>query len=285
MHAAGWVALAAVVSLALMLPAFGAWRWRRATQALLARIAAPSQEAPSPPRAFDQAMLADLPAPVQRYLGLVLTPGQPIIAAAAVRHEGEFDMGRARPDWKPFRSRQRVVTRPPGFVWDAEIAMLPGIPVRVHDAYVAGEGILDASVLGLVPIVSERGGGLARGELMRFLAETPWYPTMLLPGQGVRWRAIDAQSARASLREGAIEVELTFHFGADGLVESVHADARDRKVGARNVPTPWHGRFWSYAERDGIRVPLEGEVAWELPEGPRPYWRGRLGAIRYESAS
>ncbi len=35
--------------------------------------------------------------------------------------------------------------------------MLPG--VRVHDAYVAGEGILHASLFGLIPLVNLRGTG------------------------------------------------------------------------------------------------------------------------------
>jgi hypothetical protein len=53
-------------------------------------------------------------------------------------------------------------------------------------------------------------------------------------------------------------------------------------VRATAVPTPWEGRWWNYAARDGIRVPLEGEVAWILPGGARPYWRGRLTRIAYE---
>jgi hypothetical protein len=31
-------------------------------------------------------------------------------------------------------------------------------------------------------------------------------------------------------------------------------------------------------------VPLGGEVAWLPPEGPKPYWRGRITAIEYEFA-
>jgi hypothetical protein len=70
----------------------------------------------------------------------------------------------------------------------------PGLPVRVHDAYVAGEGVLNARVLGLVSVVDMRGTGeVAEGELMRFFAEAAWYPTALLPSQGVRWQAVDAK--------------------------------------------------------------------------------------------
>jgi hypothetical protein len=33
-----------------------------------------------------------------------------------------------------------------------------------------------------------------------------------------------------------------------------------------------------------MKVPLEGEVAWILPSGAKPYWRGRLTQASYEVA-
>ena len=150
------------------------------------------------PKVFDKGELERLPAPVQRYLRAVLEDGQPIVAAVSVEHTGTFDLGKKAEQWKPFTSTQRVITRRPGFDWDARVAMVPGLAVRVHDAYVAGEGILHAALLGLVPLVNLRGTGeVAQGELMRFFAEAAWYPTALLPSQGVRWEAVDDRAARA----------------------------------------------------------------------------------------
>ena len=66
--------------------------------------------------------------------------------------------------------------------------ILPGLAVRVHDAYVAGEGILHPAALGLFTLMDLRGTGeVAQGELMRYLAEAVCTRTALLPGQGVRW--------------------------------------------------------------------------------------------------
>jgi hypothetical protein len=48
------------------------------------------------------------------------------------------------------------------------------------------------------------------------------------------------------------------------------------------VPAPWHGRFWNYEERGGMLVPLDGEVAWLLPEGEKPYWRSHITEIHYD---
>ncbi len=119
---------------------------------------------------------------------------------------------------------------------------------------------------------------------MRFFAEATWYPTVLLPSQGVRWEPMDDRSARATLTDGDISVSLLFSFNDAGLVDLVRADARGRTLGGKIVPTPWQGRFWNYQERDGMQVPLDGEVAWLLPGGPKPYWRGHISAIEYTFA-
>ena len=70
-----------------------------------------------------------------------------------------------------------------------------------------------------------------------------------------------------------------------GVIDSVRAEARGRTVGKNVVMTPWEGRWSDYAERDGVRVPTRGEVAWPTPEGRRAYWRGEVTGITYESAT
>jgi hypothetical protein len=60
----------------------------------------------------------------------------------------------------------------------------------------------------------------------------------------------------------------------------VGTEARGRTVDGEVVPTPWQGRFWNYDERGGMWVPLDGEVAWLLPEGAKPYWHGHITGDR-----
>jgi hypothetical protein len=160
------------------------------------------------------------------------------------------------------------------------------LSANVHDAYIAGEGILHPAILGLFTLADMDGSGeIARGELMRFFAEAAWYPTALLPSQGVIWEEADESSARATLHDGDIELTMTFRFNkSDGLIDTVEAETRGRTVSGKIVMTPWQGRFWNYAERDGMKVPLDGEVAWLLAKGPKPYWRGSIKAVSYEYA-
>jgi hypothetical protein len=275
--------VAALVAGIAIAAIYGPVRWRSGTETLRAKLDA--GRLPVNPATYDARELEGLPAPVQRYFRAVLNAGQPLIASVTLVHEGTFNMSETAPKWVPFTSNQAVITRRPGFDWNARIRMAPGVNVFVHDAYVAGEGILHAALFGLVPVAEMRGTPeMARGEMMRFLAEAVWYPTALLPSRGVRWQAVDNASAKATLSDGGVTVTLPFRFNAAGLIDSVRAEDRGRAVDGTVVPTLWECRVWGYEVRDGMRIPLEGEVVWQLPEGPLPYWRGRITGLAYEFA-
>jgi hypothetical protein len=262
---------------------YGAFRWQVGTSELRRQLEA--ARLTITPTTYHPHELDGLPPPVQRYFRAALTDGQPMVAAARISHEGQFNMDEAQEKWVPFTSDQMVITRRPGFDWDARIRMAPGMKVCVHDAYVAGRGVLQARLFGLVTVAEQPDTPeLAHGELMRFFAEAAWYPTALLPSQGVRWEEIDETSARASLTDGSTAVSLDFYFDAAGLISTVRSAGRYRLVDGEQVATPWQGRFWAYEMRDGMRVPLEGEVEWLLPDGPKPYWRARIMNIAYEFA-
>jgi hypothetical protein len=114
---------------------------------------------------------------------------------------------------------------------------------------------------------------------LRYFAEMAWYPTALLPSQGVRWEAVDDRSAKATLVDGPLTLTLLFRFDDDGLITSVHADARGAGVGKDTVMLPWDCSVSDYQWRDGIRVPTRGEAAWMRPQGHRPYFIGRLTSL------
>lgn len=280
-----WTALVGVVLIVLYagLTAFGAWRWNEATRTLVARLDA-SRVAGGAAR-YDAAEIADLPAPVRRYFQLALPDGQPIIRSVDVKHSGTFNMSLDIARWLPFTSQQRVSTNRPGFIWNARIMMFPGVPVRVHDGYITGEGLLRPSILGLFALTDVQGGGdIAKGELMRYFAEAVWYPTALLPSQGVSWQAVDDTSANATLTDGPISLTMLFRFGNDGLVSSIYANARGQMVGTTTVMMPWEGRMSDYRMQDGMQVPFTGEVVWITPQGEKPYFRGTITQLTYAFA-
>ena len=287
-----WLVLvaAALVIAAVGLTALGSMRWAAAMQSLTAklevgRVPTSAASAAAPTR-YDAKEIEGLPAPVQLYFRAALTPGQAIVSAATIQMTGTFNMSATDEQWKLFTSRQRVTTRRPGFLWDARIAMLPGLTVRVVDSYIVGSGLLRAALQGLVTMADMQGGGeIARGEFMRYFAEAVWYPTALLPSQGVQWKAVDDRSASATLTDGPITLTLLFRFDEAGLIESFRAEARGGMVGRLMVQAPWEGRFSNYQTRDGMSVPFAGEVAWMRPEGRKVYFKGAVAQLSYEFAS
>ena len=266
------------------LSAVGRRRWNLSTRTLSARLDA-AQFSPIATR-YDSRELAGLPTPVQRYFRAVLENGQPIVNSVSIDQTGSLNLSQASEQWRAFTAQQRVTTRTPGFVWNARIKFAPGISVLVHDTYLAGAGAIEASVMGLLSLAAQQGGGeLARGELIRYFAEAAWYPSALLPSQGVHWAAVDERSADATLIDGPISVTMRVTFDDAGLIRSCRFEARGMAVGEKSVSMPWEGCWSDYARRGGMRVPLSGEAAWFLPQGRKSYWRGVVDSIAYGTGS
>jgi hypothetical protein len=200
-----------------------------------------------------------------------------------LRQHGTFNVGSGTAQWLPFKATAHVTTTPPGRVWDARISIAPPLAIRVIDRYQDGKGGLYGTVLGAVPIVdAPPAKALDEGELMTWLAESVWFPTALLPGNGVSWEAIDEHSARATVDDGHQRVSLDFHFNGDNEVVRISSQARGREENGSYRPLPWSCRFRHYDWIDNVRVPREGEVMWHLPSGEWSYMRARIDRLEYD---
>lgn len=264
--------------------AVGSYIWRRGVarraDALIQHM---RQTRDTAERPFMRSEVADLPAPVARYFAFAIPDGQPRIRVARVRWAGEM---RLQPgaEWSPFTAEQQFTAAPPGFVWDARVRMIPVMPVRVRDSYVAGEGQMLGRIGGVVNVVNEGGTReMASSALVRWLGEAAWFPTALLPGDGVTWRTVDDSTALATVTDGNIQVSGEFHFAPTGEMTGMTA-VRYRDVNGTGVETPFEGRYHGFERRQGVMVPKSAEVAWLLPEGRFAYWRGRPTSVAYEFA-
>lgn len=245
--------------------------------ALLAAAAAPTQ------CTVQTSNLDTLPAPIQRYLRHVLPPKQSLVQTVRLEQSGTFRSCGSGAEWNVFTATQHVTSHPPGFVWDAYIWTLPGLSVRVLDAYVDGHGALWARLGGVIPVADPTPGpALDEGELLRYLAEAPLYPTVLLPGRGVTWTGIDDRSARVTLNHRGTTASLVFHVNDRDEVECVTGERPFLTDDGTYEDRPWKGTWHNYERRDGLRVPTDGEVAWISPSGEDPYWRGHMETIDYQ---
>jgi hypothetical protein len=263
-----------------MLAILGSERWKRQTAQQIERLSSPTSSGCAEVAPYDRSIVTGLAAPVARYFDFALMQGQPAVASACIEWEGTFSMRPRR--WSAFTATQHYRVEPPGFVWDARIWMTGILPVLVRDSYAGHEGSLKAAIGGVVSVADARGtADMAQGELLRYLAEAVWFPTALLPTAGVTWTAIDDDSATATLSDGATTVSLDAHFGDSGEIVSISA-MRPREVRGTSVLTPWVAHVRDYTRRQGMMVPTSGDVEWQLPSGPLPYWRGRVVSAQYQ---
>ncbi len=225
--------------------------------------------------------LTDLPAPVQRYFQKVLPDGQQLIRRVELRQSAVFRMDERSSRELPLTARQYFTVNPPGFLWDARIKMAPLLTVRVLDAYLQGEGKLQARLFSTITVADASASSeLNQGELLRWLAEAVWFPTALLPSSHLRWENVDERTARAILTDGENRVSLTFHFKISGEIVRARG-IRFRLVNGSYQAIPWNARYWDYQQRGGMLIPCQAEVSWELPEGEFIYSKGKIEEIAF----
>jgi hypothetical protein len=257
---------------------YGRANWNEETERLIEKLK--EQTSCIKPEKVSFNDFGKLPAPVAKYFRLVLKDGQPIIKTARFTQTGNFLLNEK---WIQFEATQYFSANPHAFVWDADMLMNPLLNVRVRDAFVDGEGLMKAKILSLIPVMGIRGSEkLVSGALQRYLAESVWFPTSLLPSKNLVWGEINENRALATLTESGTTVSLEFRFNEAGEITEVFSPARFREVRGEFIPTPWLGRFWNYEERNGFLIPTEGEVEWQIATGNMPYWKGKITESEYE---
>lgn len=222
----------------------------------------------------------DLPPPVARYLRLAI-PSLTQIEEVRMTQTGTLRTNPTSAHWIAFEAEHLVVPPARGFLWNARVQVWPLVHVRVRDTLIDGSGSGQVSLMSAFTVSAAAGSlEMDSGSLHRYLAEAVWYPTALLPGPNLRWTAIDARRALATITNERVSVSLEFRFADGGEVAGIYTPARwgTFKGGYRQVP--WEGRFRGYRDRGGVLVPTEGEVGWYIDNQWRAVWRGTVTAYR-----
>jgi hypothetical protein len=86
----------------------------------------------------------------------------------------------------PFRARQTIALARPEFRWRASAG--PWGAIKVENGLTQGQGHFKVRLFGILS-VAEMGGGalLAKGEIMRYLAELAWAPDAMLANKSLIW--------------------------------------------------------------------------------------------------
>jgi hypothetical protein len=182
--------------------------------------------------------------------------------------------------WMAFRAEQTISNLHCAFDWRARTGAFGLVSVR--DALTEDGGRLDVRALGFIPIARAIGSpALARGELMRYLAELAWAPDAILRNTELRWREDEPDTLVVGAGSSETAAEVVLNLDNEGRISGAFAPDRPRSVKAPFLPTPWRGRFSDYRRHHTMWLPFAAEVAWVIDGEEAVYWQGEIE--RWES--
>jgi hypothetical protein len=270
-----------IVALLLIVPAvYLFYARRRFERRVAAEVEAMfSHLPPADGAVFTYDMLEGLPDPVQRYFRRNVPEGTPLMQTCRLQHGGSF---RTSPDakWLPVEAEQYFTADPPQFIWQVRMQMLPGLWIDGRDKLLAGHGNMLIKPLSAITVVDDRGPALDQGSLMRYMAEVMWFPTALLPDQYRRWEAIDANTARLHMTLGETTAWIDYIFDEAGDILR-NEGPRWRGNDTAADKERWGGTVTAWGEFEGVRLPVQMDVAWYLDEGEFAYVRWELTKVEF----
>jgi len=222
---------------------------------------------------YSSQQIKDLPESVKKYFEYSLSEGQEYISYLRLKHGGEF---RTKPNqkWMPIKGEEYFTAEKPGFIWFGKVPL-----VSAKDSYYNGKGNLKIKLLSVIPLADAKGREFDQGEIFRWLAEAPLFPTALLPSEKLKWEAIDNNSAKAVLIDKDITVEGIFHFNGQGQITEFSAKRyRDESKTFED----WGGYYQDYREIGGVKIPFNIEVVWHLESGDFSYAKFNIEEIEYD---
>ncbi|MBB5638399.1 hypothetical protein HDE68_004328 [Pedobacter cryoconitis] len=221
---------------------------------------------------FSYEQLTDLPLPVQRYFKYALKEGQPYISYVSLLHKGQFKTGLDKA-WMDIKGEQYFTIEKPGFIWKGSTNFF-----TARDMYLADKGRLIVSLLSLYNILDGYGDSFNQGELLRWLAESVWFPTNLLPSDELNWIAIDKDTAKLTFSYNGMSLFYIATFNSIGEVIQMET----KRYMNKDKMETWVGKLSGYKEVNGIFVPTIIEAIWRLEKGDFSYAKFNVTKIVYD---
>ena len=223
-------------------------------------------------KTFSYDQLEGLPAPVQRYFKHVFTEGQPYVETVRLQHDGRFKTGVDK-DWTNIKGEQYFTSATPGFLWVGKTSLF-----TARDMYISNEGRLVVKLFSLIKVVDEKGSHLDQGELLRWLGESVWFPTNLLPRENLQWTPVDDSSARVTFTHNGISVYLDVFFNENDEIVRLETERYMEKGRLEK----WFGELSDYREVNGTRLPMHIKASWELKEKTHAYADFQIQKLEFD---
>jgi hypothetical protein len=118
---------------------------------------------------------------------------------------------------------------------------------------------------GVIPLVQQEGPDVSRAAIGRLACETIWMPSSLLPQRGVKWEALDDESARAMMKIGEETISLTLFVEPDGRLREIRTMRwGDQTDDGGYGYISFGGRIHEERAFGGYTIPSKVSVGWRI---------------------
>jgi hypothetical protein len=237
---------------------------------------------PGAPPVVTEAELASLPAPVQRYLRLTGSVGQPRILNFRARWRGRM-RGLPSEPWMTFEAEQvNTYGEMPARLFSMN-ATMKGLPVAVYHRYIAQSATFRVRLLSLFTMVDASGPVMDQSETVTLFNDLCILAPPALLSPAVRWESSDASSARGAFSRGAHTVRATLHFNAQGELVDFVSDDRSRASpdGKTFKSERWSTPVSEYRTFGARRLATHGTTLTHDPQGTFAYGEFELQSVEY----
>ena len=220
-------------------------------------------------------IMKELPEPVTKYFSHVLPNNQTRIKKVHLKHSGYFKTT-VNGKWIKIRGEQFFSTEQPEFRWIGKTFMFKAV-----DQYINAKGSLKVKLFSIFPVVNERGAHVDQAELLRWLGESVWFPSNLLPSEHLKWLPINSKSAKLTYSYNGLEIYYIVYFNEKGEIFKLETERYMEKERLEK----WTGKVSEYKGFDGMKIPSHIEAIWKLDSGDFKYADFYVDTIEYEYLS
>ncbi len=206
------------------------------------------------------------------YFKYALKPNQRYISFARLKHGGYLKFSKK---WAPIKGEEYFTVQPPGFAWFGKTSLASG-----KDTYINGSGGMKIKLLSIIKLVDAKGEKFNQGELVRWLSETPWFPTALLPSQTISWEPLDENSAKVRLTDKNLTIAGAFFFNEKGQITKFKAE----RYGESDLQE-WICQYSDYREVEGMQIPFYAEASWISESEDSKYAKFKVTEVHYDKPS
>ena len=226
--------------------------------------------------------LADLPAPVRRYVERSGAVGRPrpqnmrvVLDANMYRKPGQPPMHARSVQYNFFTRPSRL------FLMQARMF---GLPVRALHVYREESATFTVRVASAVTMVDLHGPDISAAETVTVLNDLCLMAPGALLDPRLAWSEVDQRTAQVTFTNNPHKVTATLAFDDDGDLVEFWSDDRPDSSGGSFIPMRWSTPVSEYRDVDSRRLLHRGSAVYQRPDGPFAYGEFTVRSIEYDVA-